>query len=188
MRIVIPGYAEAVKQERSIRDQSFLDLPEAVCGVEVQPLTLRRMVLLESIGSPFVCGGPVTPYHVGAFFVALTGATGLKRWRLLRRVGLMNTEELVAAITGFMDETFQDSPPGSSEGISYYSNAAGLVDFAASQYGWPEDDILDIPLRRLFQYVKATTHRLNPSAIQFNPSDRVRGNYLKEQNALSGRN
>jgi hypothetical protein len=186
---LIPGLKAAVEREQKVREQSFLEYPETVCGVEVQPLTLRRMLLLLSIESPFICGGPVEPYDVGAFFVVLTDAKGFNKWRLLRRIGLMDSRQVVAGITEFMDETFQDKPPTSGgEAVSYYSFAAGLVDCLASEYGWAASETLDCPLKQLFQYLKAMAKRNNPKAIQFNPSDRVRGDYLKEFNANAGRN
>ncbi len=186
---LIPGLKQAVEREQKIREQSFLEYPETVCGVEVQPLTLRRMLLLMSIESPFICGGAVGPYDVGAFFVVLTDAKVFNKWRLLRRLGLMDSKAVVSGITEFMDETFQDKPSTSrGEAVSYYSFAAGLVDCLASEYGWTTSETLDCPLKQLFQYLKAMAKRNNPKAIQFNPSDRVRGNWLKEQNANAGRN
>lgn len=182
--IVIPGLREAMERETFVRDQSFLQLPEVIGGVDVQPLTLRQMLLLESIGSPFVVGGPVQPHDVGAFFLVVSGhPSGWNRWRLLRRVGLMDSRQSIADIEDYMAETFMDAPPSSrSESISYFSNAAALVDYFASEYGWTEEQILDSTLKRLFQYLKASNRRHNPKAILFNPSDKVRGDWLRKQN------
>lgn len=186
----IPGLREAIDRERFIREQAFLDLPELVCGIEVQPLTLRRMLLLSAVGSPFIAGGTVSAYDVGVFFLALTGQPrGLKRWRLLRRVGLLNAEKTVAEIGAFFDESFQDSPAGGREdSANYYSFAAGMVDCFAGEYGWTEREILDVPVKRLFQCLKAMTKRNNPKAILFNPSDKVRGRWLLEQNQKQEQN
>lgn len=185
----IPGLKQAVEREQAVREQSYLDFNESICGIEVKPLTLRKMLLLSAAGSPFVVGGAVTPYHVGAFFLTMTDAKGWSRWRLLRRIGLINGAKVIEAIQAFMDETYQDAPPSSrGESVSYYSFASGLVDCFAAEYGWTRDGVLDSPLKCLFQELKAIVKRNNPKAIQFNPSDRVRGNWLKEQNALTGRN
>jgi len=187
---LIPGLQQAVERETAIRNQAFLDFPESICGIEVKPLTLRRMLLLESVGSPFICGGMVTPYHVGAFFLAMTDAKGFARWRLLRRVGLLKTEDAIEGIKAFLDESLQDSPPkrNTGETASYYSATSAIVDVFASEYGWSRSEVLDDPVKRVFQYLKAIQRRNNPQAIQFNPSGRIICKYLEEQNALAGRN
>ena len=53
--VEIPGYREAVKKEQRIRDTAFLDGRELVCGIEVFPLSLRRMVWLEQAHNGFFC-------------------------------------------------------------------------------------------------------------------------------------
>lgn len=187
---LIPNLQAAVERETAIRNQSFLGFPEIICGIAVNHLTLRRMLLLEAVGSPFICGGAVTPYHIGAFFVAMADAKGFARWRLLRRVGLLNPAEAIEGIKDFLDESLQDAPPKRNVGetASYYSPAAAVIDVLASEYGWSRDQILDEPTKCLFQYLKAIQKRINPQAIQFNPSGRIICKYLEEQNALAGRN
>ena len=184
MIVVIPGFREAVERERKIRNQSYLDdIPETLCGIEVKPLTLRKLILLGEIESPFVVGGHVTPYHIGAFFVVMTERTGFSKWRLLRQVSFLSAESAIEAIKAFMDEAFQDSPPQSEgEEASYYSFAASLVDVFASQYGWTRKLVVDSPLKCIFQELKSITKRNRPDAIMFNPSDRVRGEWLAEMN------
>ena len=180
----IPGLEQAIKRETAIRDQSFLELPEVIGGIDVQPLTLRHVLLLEGIGSPFICGGYVQPHDAAAFLLVVTGRPkGLKRWRLLRRVGGLNAKEAVGEIESYLSETFMDAPASSqSQATAYFSNAAALVDCFGSEYGWSEAAVLDIPLKRLFQYVKVITKRNNPKAILFNPSDKVKGRFLAELN------
>ena len=186
---IIPGLEAAVARECRIREQSFLGLPDRIAGIDVPRLTLRHVSWLTQAGSPFVTGGRVTPYDVGAFFLALTEARGWRRWWLLRRLSLMDGPALVKAVEAYLEEQFQDAPPrAAGEPVSYYSGQAGLVDLFASEYGWSADTVLDEPVQRLFQYLKAIKARRNPGAIQFNPSDSVRGRWLKEQNALAGRN
>lgn len=180
----IPGLQKAIEHEEFVRDQAFLDLPEVICGIDVQPLTLRQALLLESIGSPFLVGGTLQPHDVGAFFIVVCGMPeGWARWRLLRRVGNMNPKEAGAAIESYLAETFMDKPPTSGGAtFSYYSNAAFLIDFFASQYGWSEKAILNAKLKRLFQFFKAATKRINPKIPLFNPSGKMISAWLTEQN------
>lgn len=167
----IPGLEAVVEREAAVRNQSFLDdLPEVICGIEVKPLTLRMVLLLECIGSPFIGGGIVQPHDIGAFLIVVAGnPKGFRRWRLLRRVGKMNANHAVVEIESYVSESFMDRPGSSgSSGASYYSNAAAFVDLFASEYGWSTERVLNAPLKQLFQCLKATAKRHNPKAILFN--------------------
>jgi len=177
----IPGLGAAIEQERFVRDSSFLSLPEVIGGVDVQPMTLRHIIALSSVGSPFIAGGHATPEAVAQFVLLLAKPTGwLAKRRLLKRIAKMDYDETIAEIKAFMDEAFQDSPAssGGRTQASYYSFAASLVDVFGKEYSWTESAVLDTPIKRLFQYLNVIRKRNNPEAIMFNPSDRVRGEYL----------
>lgn len=179
----IPGLREAVESEQLSRTASFLDLSERVAGFDLPPFTLTHMLKLYCIGSPFVCGGPVTRLAVRQFLLVVTGSTGFSR--AIMRLKFIRLDHAKAAkeIEAYVDEAFSDSPPSSGvETQSYYSFAASLVDFFATEYGWNEADTLSAPLKRLFQYVAAIRKRHNPNTIMFNPSDKVRSAWLMEQN------
>lgn len=181
----IPGLREAIEKEQHIRDTSFLELPESLCGFDVSPLTLRQILLLGSTDSPFVVGGYPTMVSCGGFLCIVGNWKGFKRWRNLKALGRQNPDKVIEAIKQFMAESFQDAP-GSSEvdGVSYYSFAASLIDCFAHEYGWKESDILDAPVKRLFQYIKAISSRRGEKVL-FNPSDKVRGDWMREVNRMN---
>jgi hypothetical protein len=103
---------------------------------------------------------------------------------MLRRLGRVSYSNAFDSISDFIGEAMQDSPGGAGgdgEAISYYSFGASLVDCLAKEYGWIEASILDMPLKRLFQYLKVISRR-NGETTLFNPSDKVRGKWLAELN------
>ena len=53
----IPGYKEAVANERNNRRGSFLALPEKVCGFELMPMTVRQFDTLRLLKNPLVFKG-----------------------------------------------------------------------------------------------------------------------------------
>ena len=178
----IPGLREAIEAEQHIRDTSFLELPESVCGFDVKPLTLRHVLTLGAVGSPFMRGGHPTPNDLGAFLIVVGDWKGFNRWRNLRRLGRVEFRKAVVAVDSFVKESFQDSPGGSGvDGVSYYSFAASIVDLFGREYGWREADILDAPVKRLFQYLKAISRR-NGETVLFNPSDRIRSQWMEKVN------
>ena len=178
----IPGLREAIEAEQHIRDTSFLPLPESVCGFDVKPLTLRHVLMLGAVGSPFMRGGHPMPHDIGAFLIVVGDWKGFKRWCCLRKLGRVAFRDAVESVDSFVKESFQDSPGGSGvEGVSYYSFAASIVDLFGREYGWRETDILDAPVKRLFQYLKAISRRSGETVL-FNPSDRIRSQWMEKVN------
>lgn len=61
---------------------------------------------------------------------------------------------------------------------------ASIIDTLASQYGWSEDDILDIPTIRLMAYINQITARITGNRQQNNPeADRLRQEFMEEAKA-----
>ena len=50
----VPGWSEAARRENEIRALPFLGLPEPVAGIDCAPLTLRRLMWLNMVKSPFL--------------------------------------------------------------------------------------------------------------------------------------
>lgn len=183
MPLVIPGYAEAVARERFLRAASFVVDREFIHGVRVLPLSIWHVMALDTIGSPFVTKADgVTAEDVLNFLWIVSPKYNSnrldRRWFWLTQVRRLDAAETIKAIVDYVSEAYGDAPGGGSSGPSYYSNAAGLVDALASAYGWSEAEILRLPLKRAFQYSKAISDRLNPNAVMWNPSDRIKGEWL----------
>lgn len=103
-----------------------------------------------------------------------------KEDRTLAKVAL-----LIAQIRTWLDDIFKESGGGPHiKGFvkEYWSFGVHVVFQLAQETGWSEQAILDIPLKRLFQYRKFLRKTLNPKAPLFNPSDRILGDWMKEQN------
>lgn len=188
----IPGYGDAVARETFLRNAAFVPIRETVCGIECDPLTVGHLAVLQSIGSPWVCGGVPTWQDVKAFFCVVSPHGGkpgsFKRWRFLRRCNRLPfviTSDppkfpAIEAVTEFVDDAFQDGPASNSgkASRSYYSLTAALVGLIAREYHWPEAEILRLPLKRLWQYRAEIQSSKGESPVLFNPSDRVLQNYL----------
>ncbi len=185
---LIPGYREAVKREGGIRDEAFLGLTSDICGLPCVPMNARHFIALDLIGSPLLAAEPLdvsTPADVAVFLWLLSPdyspTARFRRWRFVRRCRSLPFVQAVCEIQAFIRDTFQDAPPaGPSQdaGPAYYSHAVNFVHVFASAYGWSEEAILTMPLRRAFQYMRRLTKQRNPKATLFNPSDRVRGDWL----------
>lgn len=186
----IPGLAAAIERERYIRDTSFLPLRESIAGIDVDPLCLRNLIELSAFGSPFMVGGIATVQDIKAWFVVMNRPSNrFSKWRLLRKIDKADKAQLIKEIQIFTQESFMDSPATNGvDSASYYSFAASIVDALAFNYGWSEREILQTPIKRAFQYFNAIVIRNNPDATMFNPSDKVRGDWLREQNEAAKTN
>lgn len=196
----IPGYREAVAKERFERTAAFAPLLETVCGVQVLPLTFRHLAILETVGSPFVCGGSYSILDVGAFLWIVSPSfvprgkflASWKRRRFLKRLGKIRflfpdplpegfnrrvwaLKQAGHEIAQYIRDSEQDLPPSQAgrPKPSYCSNEAAVVDKIASEYGWSEAAILDTPLKRLLQYVNRIELRATGKNTAFNRSDEV---------------
>ena len=206
----IPGLREAIERETEAREIDFLGAPELLCGIEVMPLSIRRLLRLQAVGSPFLykVDGTPPPEQVGdvaLFFWALSPnyerALRVRLWaecvsfeigkfafnfirqRFVRRLRPLKLGPAARACRDYVSRAFEDAPGGSEGRVSasYYGWPASYVGLLASEYGWTEDTILDLPLRRLFQHVRRLIQKHDPGAILFNPSDKVRGEWLRQQ-------
>lgn len=105
-----------------------------------------------------------------------------------REHGKLDLPTYANAISDYLGSMFHLMPAKSSveAGGSASSDwVASLVDLIASEYGWPEEKILRIPLPRLFQYVGRITQRMTGTAMTFSKeSDRLQAEFMAEANEM----
>ena len=208
--VIIPGYAEEVGREHSLREEAFIASPEFICGIEVTQFTLERFALLSAFGSPFLCGprgggDGATAEDVALFMWSISpeyeralrtrGAVecfsqtiaGFLFWsiryRFVKRLRKIKAGDAIGQIGAYLDRALYDAPKGigSSDSVPYWASLAGVVCMIASQTGWSESELLKMPTRRVFQYSKIAAKLRNPDAIMFNPSDSVKSKWAREQ-------
>lgn len=190
-------YAHAVQQEKFLRTASFVVAQERLCGLTVLPLNLWHVMTLDTIGSPFVGRWEkITEDDVLNFLWLLSPkyiANALaRRWFYYCHVWpLVNSKDRLmqtaAQLLEFVDAAYTDAPGGDGKPrVSYYAPAAGLVDLLASQYGWCEETIQRLPLKRAFQYQKAILQRIaaekGVNLPLGNRSDAIKTEYLNRIN------
>lgn len=190
LRDIIPGLRDAVEREEFHRNTAFLGVTELIYGVEVKPLTLAHLCRLQCVGSPFLCGGEPSAEDVAVFLWAVS--TGyktrapIKRYFFARGLRKLAFVEAVKGIQGYLDEAFLDGPNGGSAGYSpsYWSGFASIVGALASEFHWSEQQIMDMPLKRVWQYLRIAQKRNNPKASFSNRiSFKVRQDWLDASNS-----
>jgi hypothetical protein len=185
-----PSYREAVDREQSERDLAFCGLPIPVCGIPCRLITPRIYSLLSNCECAFVSGARIRPEDVAMFLWFCSPHYSLDaRERSLfvqHHVAKVNFEDGVRQILMFLEMNFADAPRGGGQnGKSYTSHIAAIVDLLAQEYGWRDDWILDMPLMRIYQYVRRIQMRNTPGAIMFNRSDKALSDEMARRNAAA---
>jgi hypothetical protein len=188
----LPGYAEALKEERSARDFAFIPVSRTICGVRVRAMTVRDLAVRLNISCPFLFGGTKMPGHVASFLWQLREPEKRKlrarfweteRKRFIERIAKeVRYADALEQIDEYLDFTFLDAPSTQSktQSVPKTSLVAAIIHFIAINYHWSEEEILNCPLVRLYQYFRLILSAKNPNAILFNRrSDKIRGDYLR---------
>lgn len=194
--VEVPGFREALKKERSLRDRAFLGGNEIVCGVVVRQLSLRTSLFLEHaqngffipfrfdddlevlahalqvlyFSSPDWKEPEVKPFTIWSHWTET-----LRQQRFQRKALRGNTPSgVVKEVREWIDEAMMDCPAGKESEVpkqSYVSYPASLLDvFAAANYHFTYSDILDMPLKRLWQHYRLAVNRVYEAPLA-NPSD-----------------
>lgn len=196
-RVHIPGYAEAVRRENRLRDTAFLDGNEIVCGVDVTPLSLRRLIWLEQAQNGFVvpckfeseqemlahalqcvyfCLPEFEPPKSPRFSFWQAFQDGVAQRAFFRKALRAGTPDvIIKEIEEWLDGAFMDMlSSGSKDEVpppSYASYPTYIVDrFAEAELPFSYDEIMDMPLRRLWQHLRIATKRIHGITLT-NPSD-----------------
>jgi hypothetical protein len=163
------------------RDYAFLDLGEElrVAGghtVQVNLLTLRMFVQLCAVRSPFLVGGDIRAEHVAQILWRLHPTYDARdrdaRRRFLESIAVLPFRPAVRAICRFLDRMLIDKPPTSCRDNAPkgdVSFAGSLIHLLASSYGWSADQVLDLTMPVLFQFLRCIQRSNDSDMISFNP-------------------
>ncbi len=187
----IPGYREACESEQANRNLATLQFTVPLCGIEVNQLNPRHVVLLNFCHNAFIEGGRTPrPEDICFFLWVISPQYSLdtkKRDKFIKRhISKLKYLESIGEINEYLSRTFQDSPGRSdANGPQYVAPVVFLVDLFASQYGWEDTKTLNTPLAALFQYMRAIRLRMNPKAIMFNESDTIKSKHLRARMGMN---
>ncbi len=202
--VEVPGLREAIRKERNLRDRAFLGGNEIVFGVEVKQLSLRIALYLEHAENGFMIpvrwdfdDEPIAHAIQVLWFaqpdwVAPT-VRPLSLWaqfKLARKQALFTRkvlangtpEDLIGEVMDWIKEATFDCPAGGGSEVprqSYASHPAHLVDlFGAAGLPFTYEEIMDMPLKRLWQHYKLAANRLYEAKLT-NPSDDIVVGHLR---------
>lgn len=81
----------------------------------------------------------------------------------------------------FLNEALQDRPPIPKTlgfDAEYFSDGAYFCAVFGREFGWSQEDVLNTPIKRLFQYINEMKHYHRSPVPLCNPSDRIKASWL----------
>ena len=177
-----PRIAEARRTDAKDADEAFLTFSREVCGYQVEPLTVGRFLILQSLENAFVGEGDVGPSDVATFLWVCSkkfDPNPRKGKRFVRRFPQKRWHLFVPEIVKHLEQvTTQSAKNEKSEPGAWL---AALVDVLASEYGWSLSQIYETPLAVVFQLAAKIRGRNSQGApISFSPrADALQAEFLK---------
>lgn len=181
---IIPGYREAIRFESNLRIASFLGNTELLGGFKVYSLTPRLFSVLVAMESPLLVGGDVKLENIFSFiWVIKVKEENESPAEFFEKLKQTDLEQVVIDVEDYLKYSFVDSIKGNgSVDAPLVCPIASYVDILASEYGWGEQEILDIPYRRIIQYIRSITLRKTDGMSVVNEiSGKCRIDFLRKQ-------
>jgi hypothetical protein len=191
---LIPGLREAVEQYRSEAFEAFAGVePKIFRAIEIQPLTARMFMDLEGGECAFVAKSdrPVDERDIGVFLWRCSPyyQRGNEDLRRLFQASLVPLpfEDVRDEIFEYLRRSLAGMPLWkgklrASPGVGQWQSR--IVHMFAKEYGWTEDYILDLPLRRLWQYANRIVEDADPAYKEQAPAAlKLRAEFLTKINA-----
>lgn len=201
----IPGFADALRREASVRQQAWVETHTRICGVRVRMLTLRDIIVLEEIRNGFFC-----PWRFDDDEEFLCHCAQLVWWlsdcpkpdfkskRLIQPIVAAHRKRLLDHLAAqparlakdvneYLKTQFLDAPKGSSGhgGQAIAATPAYIADtLAAAGLFEGMDKLIDTPVVRTWQLLRLATRRVYGIPVT-NESDRIACEYLAN---LNGKN
>lgn len=199
--VEVPGYAEAVRRENYVRTTAFLGGNESLCGVEVRPLSLRTVLQLEVAKNGFFVpcqfdnnaeavahalqviwfSRPKFDPRCGVDSMIGMFANGIRiQFFCERMLWQYRKDQLAIAheVKAWIRDAFMDMPKGSGRSQvpapAYAAYPAYIIDtLNGCGVRMDAEQIMEMPLKRLWQHWRVAVKRENPAYGLTNPSDDV---------------
>lgn len=151
-----------VQKYQSWQGEAWLDVPERVGNIEVQPMNLKHLLILDGIDSPMIKGGDVGEKDLLMFLWVLSPEfcySPKARDKFFVKARKQTNFILKEMVQEMLDKAFAESDTMNNSEKSQTFFIAYFVDCFAREYGWTVDEIMGIPLARAFQLITTINER-----------------------------
>jgi hypothetical protein len=190
---LIPGLREAEEAFRDEQLEAFTGIEAPICGIEVRPFTPRMFLELDGVENDLLreVEAPRVE-HLGMFLWRISQAFDRfnfrRRRRFLRRFyRRVDYGPAVVQVRTYLKKNYAPMPNirrGGEDTIAVWPSV--VVHVFASEYHWTEDVILDLPFRRLWQYLNRIFEKRDSHYRQkCDAAMKLRAEWLAKVNARS---
>jgi len=187
-----PRIEQAKAEDGRDRHRHFCNyLEEKVGDFVAVPLTLSRYLLLSQDGLFEDEGGDDARIPVLRFLWVISPGFSPDpeaAEMFVRKNRNIDPTPYPSLIRKYLDEAFRYSPPRretktASGKATPKEWVSSIVDLIASEYSWTEQAILDLPITRLFLYVKRIRVRNGSNETDFSSeADRLQAEFMRRAN------
>jgi hypothetical protein len=183
-RVYAPAARAAAEAEATRQAEDFVEGPRPVGPWLLRPLTAYDLLISDGYECPLTAGdwrdtAPAQLHWFAWLLRADMEAGDFARWRFIRRMRRRHRDAALfaadlAATAEYVERHFADASapkrldPRTGQPVAARAPGtnwlAPLVVGLACETGWTEQQILSLPLGRLWQYLRILDQRKNPGA------------------------
>lgn len=164
-------YVQAVYEESSIRESSFLPVSLDIGGIAVKQFTPYHCLLLDFNESPFINPdyGALTLDQIIDFLWVVSEDfkenDGPAKENFIKdKCAALDYIQTIEGIQKYIDDAFLDTPHRRQDNAPrtpefFYAWICTYIDALAHEYGWDDNKVLHLPFARILQYMKAIEAR-----------------------------
>jgi hypothetical protein len=151
-----------ISKHQAWRSEIWLDVNDSIEDLEINNFTLRHLMILDGLNSPFIKGGTINRADALMFlWVVSTGYNfnAKDRDEFFRRASKIPFDRQTRWIKEYLERAFSESDTMQSGKKNQTYFVAYFVDCMAREYGWSIETILSTPLAILFQLITTINER-----------------------------
>jgi hypothetical protein len=144
----------ALEEAKTWQSEAWLETPFLIDGIEIRQMTLRHLFMLHGADSPFINKGKVKVEDIGVFLWIMSPdytPRQADREEFCKKIKDVNIKHAIEDIALFFEITFADADTDKKEQKEYASFVAYVIDMFAQEYGWRIEEIMEMPMRQIYQ-------------------------------------
>jgi hypothetical protein len=159
---------EVLEKESNYESEPWLFESITLCGVEVNNLTLRHVLILDGVNNPVLSGESVDVDTLAVFLWVISKEFELGnnkvRDKFLEKISTIDYIKLLQAVKGYVEGALSHSRAMTDDNKKQKKpNAhfvAYVIDSFASNYSWDINYIMSLPLAIIHQLIAVINERI----------------------------
>ena len=153
---------QAIAESESNQAEAWLNFNTTIAGIEVTQMTIKQFFMLDGIESPYLNQGSPTPPALALFLWILSpkyNPTKEAREKFCEEIFTLQIEQATKDIQKYLIATFQDAEADGKDDKRYANYLTYLIDLFGREYGWRPAEVMQMPMRQLYQLNTAIGER-----------------------------